>query len=62
MLAVAVSSLFGLAAFAALAQIHRSLSRGIRSHRAILGELSLYAPARHPVRSTGPQSARLAAV
>jgi hypothetical protein len=40
MLAVAISLLFGLVAFAALAQIRVSVSRGLRHGRLILAELS----------------------
>lgn len=40
MATVAVSLLFGLIAVAALAQIHSSVGRGFRRHRAILAELS----------------------
>ena len=44
MLAVAISLLFGLVAFAALAQIHASVSRGLRRGRLILAELSAATP------------------
>ena len=40
MLAIAISLLFGLAAFAALAVIHGSLVQGVRNARRILAELS----------------------
>ena len=40
MLAIAVSLLFGLAAFAALAVISSSLATGLRRTRAILAELA----------------------
>ena len=40
MLTVAVSLLFGLVAFAALAQIRLSVGQGLRRHHAILAELS----------------------
>jgi hypothetical protein len=40
MLAIAISLLFGLVAFAALAVIHASLVQGVRGARRILAELS----------------------
>ena len=40
MLTVDVSLLFGLVAFAALAQIRLSVGQGLRRHQAILAELS----------------------
>ena len=40
MLTIALSLLFGLVAFAALAQIYASVSAGMKSGRAILAELS----------------------
>ena len=40
MLTIALSLLFGLIAFAALVQIHLSVSAGLRHGRAVLAELS----------------------
>lgn len=40
MLTVAISLLFGFVAFAALLQIHASVSHGVRRGRSILAELS----------------------
>lgn len=40
MLAIAISLLFGLAAFAALAVIHASLIEGVRGAHRILAELA----------------------
>lgn len=40
MLAIAISVLFGLIAFAALAQIHASVSQGFRHGQRLVGELA----------------------
>ena len=42
MLAIAVSTLFGLVAFAALVQIHVAVNRGLERRRKILAELRSY--------------------
>ena len=42
MLAIAVSTLFGLVAFAALMQIHVAVNRGLERRRKILAELRSY--------------------
>ena len=55
MLTIALSLLFGVVAFAALAQIYGSVSAGMKHGRAILAELE-----RAPVRATSArQRARL---
>ena len=59
MLAIAVSLLFGLAAFAALAVIASSLSSGSRRVRAILAELAAIerkAPVTRPRAYPRPQA------
>lgn len=55
MLAIAISLLFGLAAFTALAVIYASLVRGARSARYILAELE---SGRRPARPVNPQAWR----
>src|SRR5690606_22880094 len=58
MLTVAISVLFGLIAFAAVAQIGAALDRGVRHHRAIRAEL---AADRRVVRPRALRPALLAA-
>lgn len=53
MLAIAISLLFGLAAFSALAVIYASTIRGVRSARWILAELEN--GTRRPARPINPQ-------
>lgn len=55
MLAIAISLLFGLAGFTALAVIYASLIRGARSARYILAELE---SGRRPARPVNPQAWR----
>ncbi len=54
MLTIALSLLFGLVAFAALAQIWLSVSAGIKHGRAILAELSRHERATVRARSARP--------
>ena len=56
MLTIALSLLFGLIAFAALAQVFVSVGAGLKHRRAIVAELSLHERAAARAKSPRPRA------